>query len=160
VFQITRSISLGPFASPKREPDLVAAGITHLLNVGEAPGVLTPRVGGFREVAWCPIVDLERIPDETAEDCLATLHRMVCEVQAHVYVHCIAGWNRSPTVVWLYLIACGRSPDEAKQLIEQAARDAIPGHSKLVDTALVEMVRRLGSESFLPHPRCEALESA
>jgi hypothetical protein len=129
-----------------------------LLNVGEAPSILAARPGGFREVVSCPIVDLERIPDQVAAECLATLHRMVCEADAQVYVHCIAGWNRSPTVVWLYLIACGLAVDTATRLIEQTARDAIPGHPKLVDAALIESVARLGSQSFVPHPRPEALE--
>jgi Swiss Army Knife protein, DSP-PTPase phosphatase domain len=160
VFRITRSICLGPFASPARQRGLIAAGITHLLNVSEAPSVLAARAGGFREVVSYPIVDLERIPDDTAANCLDTLHRMVCEPDSQVYVHCVAGWNRSPTVVWLYLVACGLPPEEAKTTVEQGAPDAIPGHPKLVDAALVETVRRLGSCSFLPHPRPQAIEPA
>src|SRR6516164_6163436 len=93
VFPITCSLWLGPFASPERRPVLVAAGVTHLLNVGEAPSVLSTTDGPFREVAWHPVADLERIPDESASSCLKTLHRMVCEPDARVYVHCVAGWN-------------------------------------------------------------------
>jgi hypothetical protein len=159
VFPVTRSLWLGPFASRERQPVLVASNVTHILNVGEAPSVLSARDGPFHEVAWHPIADLERVPDELALACLATLHRMVCQPDARVYIHCIAGQNRSPTVLWLYLVACGAQDDRAKEVIEAAACDAIPGHGRLVDAALVELVRRFGGRSFLPHPRPEALEA-
>lgn len=158
MYRITRSLWLGPFASPERAPALAKAGITHLLNVGEAPSALRDDGGQFLEIAWHPIEDLQRIPDGTAESCLSILHRMVCAPGAVVYTHCVAGWNRSPTIIWLYLIACGIPAQLAKQVIEARARDAVPGHSKLVDDALIETVRLIGSRSFWPHPRPEALE--
>ena len=160
VFRITHSLWLGPFASPERQPVLVETGVTHLLNVGEAASIIEAADGPFREVVWRPITDLERVPEESALACLAVLHRMVCQPDARVYVHCIAGWNRSPTVVWLYLIACGLAPDKARGVIEQRAPDANPGHARLVDAALVETIQQFGARSFLPHPRPEALEPA
>ncbi len=30
-----------------------------------------------------------------------------------IYIHCIEGVSRSPTIVWLYLIKGGLSPEEA-----------------------------------------------
>ena len=160
VFPITRSICLGPFASPERLETLVSEGVTHILNVGEAESVLTASDGPFREVAWHPIVDLEAIPAESAIGCLRVLHRMVSEPGARVYVHCLAGQNRSPTVVWLYLIACGVLPAEAKSVIECRAWDAVPGHKRLVEAGLIETVKELGRHAFLPHPRPGALEPA
>ena len=160
VYRISRALSLGPFASPPRCAALIGAGVTHLLNVGEAPSVLGADDGPFREVAWHPITDLERIPDAAALASLETLHRMICEPDAHIYVHCIAGWNRSPTVVWLYLVACGLPPAHARALVETRAPDAVAGHPKLVDTELIEIVRLFGRREFLPHPRPEALEPA
>ena len=160
IFPITRSIALGPFASPERLPVLVESGVTHVLNVGEAPGVLTTSDGPFLEIAWRPIMDWQQIPDAIALECVGTLHRMVCESQARVYVHCVAGWNRSPTVVWLYLLACGMTSESARRLICERAWDAIPGHPRLVDAELVERIQELGRRLFVPHPRPEALEPA
>jgi hypothetical protein len=157
VNQITQSIFLGPFASPARLGMLRSAGITHVLNVGEAPSVLVAGPESMREVIWHAIEDLERIPTSAGIESLESLHRMVCQSNARVYVHCVAGWNRSPTIVWLYLIACGRSREEAKATIEKRARDAVPGHVKLADATLVEEVQRHGRAHFLPHPRPDAL---
>ena len=158
IFPVTRSIWIGPFASPQRRARLVANGISHVLNVGEAPNVLSAGDGPFTEIAWHPIVDLERIPNETAVAILTRLHEMVCRPNAKVYVHCIAGWNRSPTIVWLYLVACGMDEDEAKHLITRHAWDAVPGHARLVDTNLIEIVQQFGRTSLVPHPRPEVLE--
>jgi hypothetical protein len=157
VYPITHSLWIGPFASPERQPTLLAGGVTHILNVGEAPCVLSPGAGSLHEVTWRPVVDLERIPDAVALDCLDTLHRMVCEPGSRVYVHCLAGWNRSPTVLWLYLVGCGMDPDAAKALIVSRAWDAIPGHPRLVDAELLRVVCT-HARRYLPHPRPEALE--
>lgn len=157
IFPITRGISQGPFASPPRSDDLLAAGVTHILNVGESPSVLRAGEGSFREVAWRPVADLERIPDEAARECLDTLHRMLTEPDSRVYVHCVAGWNRSPTVVWLYLVACGADPPQARQAIGRRSPSAVPAHPKLIDERLVSFVRSHGGANYLPHPRPEAL---
>lgn len=159
VYQVTQCIWLGPFASPQRRDTLVVSGITHILNVGEAPSVLTATNGPFKEVAWHPIVDLERVPDQAAMAILTKLHEMICQPHARVYVHCMAGWNRSPTIVWLYLVACGMDQEQAKNLIIRHAWDAVPGHARLVDAGLINMVQQFGKESLLPHPRPEALEA-
>ena len=121
IYRITRCIWLGPYASLERGEALRAAGISHILNVGEAPSVLAAEDGQIREVTWRPVLDLERIPDKIAIDCITHLHRMVCEPRANIYVHCIAGQNRSPTIVWLYLIACGSQPEIAKNMIVRRA---------------------------------------
>jgi protein-tyrosine phosphatase len=157
IFRITNSIWLGPFASPERKSTLTATHISHILNVGEAPNVLTTDDGPFRSVIWHAITDLELIPQELAIACLTSLHQMLSEADSQVYVHCIAGLNRSPTVVWLYLVACGITPYEAKAIVERRAPDAIAGHSKLVDATLVAAIQEFGFEHFLPHPRPDVL---
>src|SRR3954447_14965822 len=132
-FWITPRIAQGPFASEPRGVRLRAAGVTHILNVCEAPSVLAVGPGGFREVAWHPVEDLARIPNEDAIACIDALHRMLREPGSKVYVHCIAGQNRSPTMLWLYLVACGHDPAMAKRLIEGRNLDAVAGHARLVD---------------------------
>jgi Dual specificity phosphatase, catalytic domain len=155
IFQITEVIWQGPFASPKRHRALQAVGITPILNVGESASVLTAIKHGYREVVWHPIEDLEKIPFDTVIRCLDILHAWTSQPQSRVYVHCLAGWNRSPTIVWLYLVACGIPSDTAKQIIGNANYDAIPGHQKLVDTALIECAAEHGRSNYLPLTRAE-----
>jgi hypothetical protein len=157
VFAITKVIWQGPFASPQRALQLSAAGITHILNVGECESVLRAQDGPFVEVAWHPIADFERIPSDVALRCLDALHRMSCSPDSSVYVHCIAGWNRSPTIVWLYLVACGVDCQMAKELIAAQSWDSVPGHPRLVDDDLVHLVAQHGAENYVPHPRPEVL---
>src|SRR4051812_31628842 len=144
---ITPRIAQGPFASEPRGVRLRAEGMTHILNVGEAPSVLSAAPGGFREVAWHPVEDLARIPEEDALDCIGAIHRMLGESGSKVYVHCIAGQNRSPMVLWLYLVACGHDPAAAKRLIEERNLDAVAGHSRFVDEALIRRVILHGREN-------------
>jgi Swiss Army Knife protein, DSP-PTPase phosphatase domain len=159
MFAITRVIWQGRFASPVRLPELRAAGITHILNVCEAPHVLRAAEGPFVELASIAIDDLEPIPEPTALACLDTLHRMATTADSRVYLHCIAGCNRSPTILWLYLVACGLDPQFAKEQISARNIDAVPGHSRLVTPQLV--ARAIDhAQRFLPHPRPAALEFA
>jgi len=156
MFAITNVIWQGPFASAARLERLRAIGVTHILNVGDAPSVLHIDDGPFIDVRWVEIVDLERIPQDLAIASLDTLHAMVATPNSTVYVHCVAGYNRSPTIVWLYLIACGVDPDAAKEFIGRRSLDAVPGHPRLIDADLIATVRSHG-QLYLPHPRPEAL---
>jgi protein-tyrosine phosphatase len=107
IFPITKCLWLGPFASPQRLAQLRNAGITHVLNVSEAPSVLTVSQSGLAEIRWHPLEDLSGLPTGAVLACLADLHAMATVASSRVYVHCIAGKNRSPTILWLYLLACG-----------------------------------------------------
>jgi len=150
VCAVTKRIFLGPFLTRTRAAYLRELGVTHALNVGEAPSVVTPSSCGFAEIRDRAIVDLVLIPDDVAIDCLDQLHQMLRTSGSRVYVHCIAGQNRSPTVVWLYLIACGMTRDKAKAIVEAASPDAVPGHKTLADGRLASMVEDYGRDNFQP----------
>jgi hypothetical protein len=158
LFRITRNIWQGRFASRQCLDELRRLGITHIVNVGESPNQLTVSDGPFKRVAWSPIEDLVVIPTAAAVQCVTALHGAVCDGVSNVYIHCVAGWNRSPTVLWLYLVACGFDAKAAKQLIASSSYDAVPGHPKLVNDELVATVRQYGAANFQPHPRTSALD--
>jgi hypothetical protein len=157
MFRITRALSVGRFASPERAGHLRAAGVTHVLNVSDSPSKVLPGDDSFRAVEWVPIDDAERLTEAEAVRVLDTLHRLVCEPGAHVYVHCVAGQLRSPTVIWLYLIACGFDPAAAREVVESRAPGANPGARRLGDSQVVLHAQLHGLRTYFPHPRPEAL---
>jgi len=150
IFWITKRISLGRFVTPERARALRDQRITHVLNVGTADSIITPEDYGFEAVRDCPIPDLSIIPDDLAIIALDAMHTVLSIPQSRLFVHCMAGQNRSPTVIWLYLIACGLSENEARKLITDHTLDAVPGHSRLVNQRLVSLVKSHGAESYLP----------
>ena len=99
------------------------------------------------------------IPEASAIECLNALHDSICDGDSNVYVHCVAGWNRSPTILWLYLVSCGIASDTAADMITSASFDAVPAHSKLINCALVNRMRDYGVSRFQPHPRPDSIES-
>jgi hypothetical protein len=157
MFRITECLSVGPFASPARGEQLLAAGVTHILNVSDKPSEIFKSEGAFAgkfaEIAWVPMSDRRLLRSSTAEWALDTLHKLVSTPDAHVYVHCIAGMIRSPTILWLYLIALGVSPDDARDWIEERSRWAEPGSSRMVDYTHVLLAQKHGLAHFFPHPR-------
>lgn len=158
VFQVTRNLWVGRYVAKRRVEELRRRGMTHILNVGETPNQISDEDGPFRKVLWRPIEDLQLIPTNTACECLDQLHACVCEEGSHVYVHCMAGWNRSPTILWLYLVACGVDEAVAKAMICEASYDAVPGHGALVDADLIARIKEHGARNFTPHRRAFALE--
>lgn len=151
VHAITPRIYLGPFLTPERAAYLLAEGVTHVLNVSDAPSIIKPNAEGFVEVSECPLVDLTTIPDTVAKHIVDVIHKALCIPNGKIYVHCIAGQNRSPTAIWLFLVACGVQCDEAKRMIEIKSFDAVPGHHALADNRLIELVKEYGCVLTLPH---------
>jgi len=152
VYWITRRIAQGQFATEERARHLRSQGITHVLNVGESPSIISAEDYGFRAVRDCPTPDFCRLPDAAVLASLNALHEMLSEGDSKVFIHCVAGQNRSPTILWLYFIACGMSRAAAKELITSHTMDAVPGHPQLVDDQLVAAVVAHGSGRFVPLP--------
>jgi hypothetical protein len=153
MFRITECLSVGPFASPERAELLRAAGVTHVLNVSDTASAISAAGHGFRAVAWVPMSDSRRLLPSTALWALGTLHQLASVPDAHVYVHCVLGMVRSPTILWLYLIALGVPPDDARDWIEERSPDAVAGHPKMVDREHVVLAQKCGLLNFFPHPR-------
>lgn len=158
VFWITRCIAQGGWVGADLGKRLHEQGVTHLFNVGDARYPRAVKHIGFSGFAWKPLEDLKRIPDERALEVLDKFHEFVVLPTSRVYIHCVAGQNRSPTILWLYLVACGMTQGEARSVISGRTFDAIPGHPLLIDEALVARVSEHGRSRYLPHVRPEALQ--
>jgi len=160
VYWITRRIAQGQFATRERAYYLQAEGITDVFNVGESTSIIRADDYGFRSVQDFPVRDFQLIPKETALICLDALRAILCEVGSKVYIHCVAGQNRSPTILWLYFVACGMTREAAKSLIASHTMDAVPGHPQLVDNRLVTAVVAHGEKRFTPLPDPDILTPA
>ena len=160
VYWITKRIAQGQFATPERAAVLRDQGVTHILNVGEGGSIISAESFGFREVRDCPVVDLQRIPSDVATGAMDALHAMLSFSESRVFIHCIAGQNRSPSILWLYFVACGMSPDDARTLITERSPDAVPGHGQLVDDRLISVARSHGAKYYLPLTDPTVLEPA
>jgi hypothetical protein len=158
VFWITHSIAQGAYPNPEKINVLKAGGITHIFNVGTMPSAPATKESGM-QVIDLPIVDLQRLPNAYVLEFLDQFHTSLSIPNSKAYIHCIAGQNRSPTLLWLYLLACGLKVDDARHLIEERTLDAVAGHAKLIDVQLVQAVQMHG-KSFLPLKRTELLEPA
>jgi hypothetical protein len=159
IWWITRCLAQGGFPEERQCEILLRGGVTHLFNVSTSPYPASLVRLGFRGLMWRPVEDLKRIPDGVALECLDTLHAVLREPDAKVYLHCVAGQNRSPSVLWLYLVACGMEPQEAENLIGRRSLDGVPRHPNLVDDALAAKVRAHGGAHYLPLSRPEILEA-
>lgn len=154
---MTHDLFVGPFASRERLEKLRASNTTDILNVSDTPSQLTMVNGPFRSVTWIDIEDRTLIPTDVAIKAMDTIHRSLIHDNGRVYVHCMAGWNRSPTILWLYLVACGLDTSDAARIICLNAFDAVPGHSLLIDSNLVANVQAHGRDRYRPHPRPAAI---
>ena len=158
MFQVTRDTYVGRFATRERLAEFKELHITDILNVSDTDSLLTVNDGPFRTVSWINIEDRSLIPTGSAVKAIDTIHQSLIEPDGRVYVHCMAGWNRSPTVLWLYLLACGWTSQDAAKLISSTAFDAVPGHALLVDSNLISVVQAHGKANYLPHARPSSIE--
>jgi len=158
LFWVTNAIAQGAYPLDEDFGRFRRAGITHLLNL-DLPYVSVPADGlaAFEAVILQTIPDGRRVPDAKALEILDALHGALLVPDAKVYVHCHAGVSRSPTVVFLYLLACGRDAETVAERFGEHAAYARPGNPGLVDMALMDRVRAHGRDHYLPHPRPEAI---
>lgn len=146
VFPVTTRIAIGRFPAPGRCAYLMQQGYTHVLNVSEAPSLASTLDAGFAEVRHVRVDDYLRMPTKDALDAVGTLHSMLNVPDSKIYLHCIAGQMRSPTVMWFYLIGLGMREDAAKQMITEHCPDAQPGHETLVDARLIASIKEWGQK--------------
>jgi predicted protein tyrosine phosphatase len=154
VYRVTAATLLGPYPGPGQVAALRARGVTHILNVASAHSDLTAERDGFAEVLSRPVEDFEQLMGWWMRDTLDHMHRMLTAVpDARLFVHCHAGQQRAPTILWLYLAACGLPPGEAAEWIRTAKPDASPGHRALVTGATLDLALAHGAERFQPLAR-------
>jgi len=124
---ITRAIAIGNYEDAQGDRPQ-KAGITAVLNLclerEDFPATREFENNGI-VYSKVPLWDSPKNPPEMLDAAVSLLSSLLS--QGHrVLVHCGAGVSRSPTVVYLYLLRCGMSPREAKRLIREKRKEAIP----------------------------------
>ena len=160
VYWIAKRVTQGQFATPDRAAVLRDQGVTHVLNVGEGGSIIDAADFGFSGIVDVPMIDLQLIPTDIALRAVDALHEMLAEPNSIAFIHCIAVQNRSPTILWLYFVACGVPSDVARDLVANRSPDAVPGHGRLVDATLVHNVRSHGKSNYIPIADQSILEPA
>lgn len=154
MYRVTEATLVGPFPGPDQVAALHARGVTHILNLASAAHDLEAERDGFAEVLSRPVEDFEQFMGWWMRDTLDHMHRMLTSApDAKLFVHCHAGQQRAPTILWLYLSACGLEPGRAAEWIRTAKPDAQPGHRALVDAGSLDLALAHGTERFVPLAR-------
>jgi len=156
VYPITLGLAQGPYPELDHATHLTEFGVTAILNVCDQPSEIEIGVAGITATAWVPIQDRIPIPPPAAIESLRFIHQSLTS-QGVVYVHCLAGWNRSATIVWLYLVACGLPPEHCRIEMGKRTLDAVPGHPALLSAELMDEVLSFGRWALIPHPRPDML---
>lgn len=58
-----------------------------------------------------------------------------------VFIHCLAGQNRSAVAIWIYLVFSGFTEEIAENLINENTLDAVPKHGKILTPKAIEYIR-------------------
>jgi len=111
--QITSQIYQGGWIVPEDIPELVQLGITHILNL-DLPyeDSLAFRAAHFTLRNYF-IPDYCLMKPQLVREVINVIEEFLSSPSHKIYIHCIVGVSRSPTITWLYLIHTGLSPDEA-----------------------------------------------
>jgi predicted protein tyrosine phosphatase len=134
IYRITDLIHVGQYPKGEVFQQLRTLGIGTILNVagGEysEPGFTVFNV---------PVVDLAEMPLAVADRIVAIVTHAVARGE-RIFVHCIAGQNRSPGAVYISLLALGMGESEAAHLIEDSTLDAVARHEQIITARVVRHV--------------------
>jgi protein-tyrosine phosphatase len=111
--QITSRIYQGGWLRPQYVPELVQLGITHILNLDHPYEDPLPVIEANLTLHNIYIRDQSLMTPQLVRDAMAVIDRSLASPAHKIYIHCIEGVSRSPTIAWLYLIHTGLSPDDA-----------------------------------------------
>ncbi len=111
--QITSKIYQGGWLRPQYIPELVKLGITHILNLDHPYDNPLPVIEANLVLHNIYIRDQSLMTPQLVRDAMAVIDRSLSSPRHKIYIHCIEGVSRSPTIAWLYLIHTGLSPEDA-----------------------------------------------
>jgi protein-tyrosine phosphatase len=116
--QITSQIYQGGWLRPEHIPELIQLGITHILNLDLPYTDPLPFIEANITLHNVHIPDYSLMTPQLVHEIIEIIDKSLSFPEHKIYIHCVEGVNRSPTIAWLYLIHRGFSPEEASTMIK------------------------------------------
>jgi protein-tyrosine phosphatase len=111
--QITPQIYQGGWLRPEHIPELVRLGITHILNLDLPYTDPMPFIEANITLHNVYIHDHCLMLPQLVWEVIEVIDNSLSSLSHKIYIHCVEGVSRSPTITWLYLIHTGLSPEDA-----------------------------------------------
>jgi protein-tyrosine phosphatase len=111
--QITPQIYQGGWLRPHHIPELVQLGITHVLNLDLSSTDPLPLAEANITVYNVPVRDYCLMTPQLVREVMDIIDQSLSSPTHKIYIHCVVGVSRSPTIAWLYLIHKGLSTEDA-----------------------------------------------
>jgi protein-tyrosine phosphatase len=115
--QITSQIYQGGWPLPRDIPYLVQLGVTHLFNLDYPYEDPLPFVEANFTLHNLFIRDACLMLPQLVREAIEVIDQSLSSPGHKIYIHCIEGVSRSPTITWLYLIHTGLSPEDAAEIV-------------------------------------------
>jgi protein-tyrosine phosphatase len=116
--QITSQIYQGGWLRPQHIPELVQLGITHVLNLDLPSTDPLPLDEVNITLHNVPVRDYCLMTPQLVRKIIEVIDTSLSSPGHKIYIHCVVGVSRSPTITWLYLIHTGLSPEDATAKIK------------------------------------------
>ena len=115
--KITSRIYQGGWIMADDIPVLTQFNITHILNLDLPYDDVQPFIDAGFTLHTVSIIDNCLMLPQQVRDVMEVIDNELSSPDHKIYIHCVEGVSRSPTISWLYLIHTGFSPDEARKRI-------------------------------------------
>jgi hypothetical protein len=116
--QITTRIYQGGWLRAEHVPELVHLGVTHVLNLDAPYTDHLPLSEANITIHNLPIRDYCLMTPQRVREIMEVIDGCLSSPSHKIYIHCVAGVSRSPTIAWLYLIHTGFSPRDALSIVK------------------------------------------
>jgi protein-tyrosine phosphatase len=116
--QITSQIYQGGWLRPQHIPELVQLGITHVLNLDLPSTDPLPLDEVNITLHNVPVRDYCLMTPQLVREIIDVIDTSLSSPGHKIYIHCVVGVSRSPTIAWLYLIHKGFTPEDASAKIK------------------------------------------
>ena len=134
IYKIHEFIFLGQYPREESLLKLLDLGVKNILNVSG---------GNYNDKRFTvfnvPVEDLKEMPRDTALLVSRTIKDSVTN-EKKIFVHCMAGQNRSPGSIYLGLLALGYKGTVAEKMIEDNSLDAVAKHHKIITDRVVSYI--------------------